>query len=110
VISVGSYLPDRSEVDDELIARSSIVAVDDRVAAFHHAGSIMGAVARRVILEQDVVSIGEVLIGAVPGRGGDHEVTFFNSIGLGVQDATAGEAVVAQARRSGAGLVLPSGA
>jgi ornithine cyclodeaminase/alanine dehydrogenase-like protein (mu-crystallin family) len=68
----------------------------------------MGAVARRVILEQDVVSIGEVLIGAVPGRGGGHEVTFFNSIGLGIQDATAGEAVVRQARKCDAGLVLPS--
>jgi len=109
VISVGSYLPDRSEVDDELISRSSVVCVDDRIAAFHHAGSIMGAVARGVVEEQDVVSIGEVLVGAVPGRSADDEITFFNSIGLGIQDATAGEAVVEQARRSGVGLVLPSG-
>jgi ornithine cyclodeaminase len=108
VISVGSYLPDRTEVDDELISRSSVVCVDDRIAAFHHAGSIMGAVARGVVEEQDVVSIGEVLVGAVPGRDAADEVTFFNSIGLGIQDATAGEAVVEQARRSGVGLVLPS--
>ncbi len=108
VISVGSYLPDRTEVDDELISRSSVVCVDDRIAAFHHAGSIIGAVARGVVEEQDVVSIGEVLVGAVPGRGAVDEVTFFNSIGLGIQDATAGEAVVEQARRSGVGLVLPS--
>jgi ornithine cyclodeaminase len=110
VISVGSYLPDRAEVDDELIRRASVVSVDDRIAAFHHAGSIIGAVARGAVAEEDVVSIGEVLVGAVGGRTAPDEITFFNSIGLGIQDATAAEAVLIEAEKTGAGLVLPSGA
>lgn len=108
VISVGSYLPDRSEVDDELVGLARVVAVDDRLAALHHAGSIMGPLARGVIAESDIVSIGELLLGVVPGRSAPDDVTFFNSIGLGIQDATAAEAIVDRARRDGVGRVLPS--
>jgi len=94
VVSVGSYLPDRSEVDDELVARAAVVCVDDRYAALHHAGSVMGPVERGVLDPVRLVTLGELVIGAEAARSSPEQVTFFNSIGLGVQDAAAAEVVV----------------
>ncbi|MER7079760.1 hypothetical protein [Saccharopolyspora kobensis] len=39
-------------------------------------------------------ALGEVLVGAAPGRRDAAEVVFYNSVGLGVQDAAAAHAVL----------------
>jgi ornithine cyclodeaminase len=48
--------------------------------------------------------LGEVLIGAHPGRADEEELTVFKSLGLAVEDLAAAELVVRKAREQGAGV------
>jgi alanine dehydrogenase len=47
--------------------------------------------------------LGEVLVGAAPGRTSDTELTLFKSLGLAVEDLAAAQYVVERARESGVG-------
>lgn len=94
VLAVGSFEPHRHEVDDELVRTARAVVVDDVDTSAAHAGPIMSALERGDLARERVRSLGEVLLGSTPGRTSDHEVVFYNSVGLGVQDAAAAHAVL----------------
>jgi ornithine cyclodeaminase len=51
--------------------------------------------------------IGEVLVGAAPGRTSPDELTVFRSLGLAVEDLAAAEYVVERARAAGVGAEVP---
>jgi ornithine cyclodeaminase/alanine dehydrogenase-like protein (mu-crystallin family) len=94
VISVGSFEHHRCEVDAELIQRAGAVVVDEVATAAKHAGPIAQALERSDIAREQLRALGAVLVGAEPGRGSAGEVIFYNSVGLGVQDAAAAHAVL----------------
>ncbi|MCO1580545.1 hypothetical protein M8C13_32800 [Crossiella sp. SN42] len=89
VVSVGSFAPDRHEVDQALLDRADRVVVDHVPTATGHAGPIMRAVAEGVLTEGDLTSLGEVLCGTRPGRRAPSDLVVYHSVGLGVQDAAA---------------------
>ena len=89
VVSVGSFEPNRREVDEELVRRAAAVVVDDPETAAGHAGPVIGVVAKA-----DLVALGEVVAGLRSPRTSPQDVIFYNSTGLGVQDAAAAWAVV----------------
>ena len=93
VISVGSFEAHRSEVPPELV-RAARVVVDDVGTALRHAGPVVRGVAAGALRPEDLVSLGDVLVGHAPGRTGPAEMVFYNSVGLGVQDAAAAHAVL----------------
>lgn len=103
VISVGSFAAHRSEVPAELLARAAAVVVDDVETSLEHAGPVVAAVQGGVLGRDDLVPLGDVVVGTHPGRTGDDELVFFNSVGIGVQDAAAAWAVVEAARARGLG-------
>lgn len=94
VLSVGSFAPDRHELDQELLARADRVVVDHVPTAAGHAGPIMRALADGLLREEELISLGEVLCGARSGRRGPEELVVYNSVGLGVQDAAAAALVL----------------
>lgn len=94
VISVGSFEHHRCEVDAELVRRAGAVVVDEVDAAATHAGPIAGALERGDIARERLRALGAVLVGAAPGRRDAAEVVFYNSVGLGIQDAAAAHAVL----------------
>ncbi|PKW17694.1 ornithine cyclodeaminase family protein [Saccharopolyspora spinosa] len=94
VISVGSFEHHRCEVDAELIRRAGAVVVDEVDAAATHAGPIVRALERSDIERAQLRALGAVLLGEAPGRAERGEVVFYNSVGLGVQDAAAAHAVL----------------
>lgn len=94
VISVGSFEAHRSEVPPELL-RAARVVVDDVDTSLTHAGPVVLGMSSGDLHRADLVSLGEVLTGAATGRGGPAELVFYNSVGLGVQDAAAAHAVLA---------------
>jgi ornithine cyclodeaminase/alanine dehydrogenase-like protein (mu-crystallin family) len=103
VISIGSITPDRSEVGLSVLAAAGTVVVDHRPAALEHAGPVIQALAAGLFQEADLVELGEVAAGRHPGRRGPDDLVFYNSVGLGVQDAAAAWAIVERARRLGVG-------
>ncbi|WP_037081408.1 ornithine cyclodeaminase family protein [Pseudonocardia spinosispora] len=94
VISVGSFEPHRSEVPPELL-RAARVVVDDVATSLGHAGPVVMGLSAGDLRETDLVSLGEVLTGAAVGRTDPAELVFYNSVGLGIQDAAAAHAVLA---------------
>jgi ornithine cyclodeaminase len=103
VISIGSITPDRSEVGLGVLAAAGTVVVDHRPAALEHAGPVIQALAAGLVAEADLVELGEVAAGRHPGRRGPDDLVFYNSLGLGVQDAAAAWAIVERAAELGVG-------
>ncbi len=106
VLSVGSFAPDRCETDQTLIHRCATVVVDDVQAAAEHAGPIVAALRDRTLERSDLVPLGDVLVGRHRGRRAPEDIVYFNSVGLGVQDAAAAWAIVLAARTDGRGCEL----
>ena len=52
---------------------------------------------------EDVVEIGEIVMGAQPGRSSSEELTLYRSGGVAAQDAAAAGMVLRRAKASGAG-------
>ncbi|MGO1052689.1 ornithine cyclodeaminase family protein [Crossiella sp. CA198] len=96
VVSVGSFAPDRHELDQALLDRADNVVVDHVRTATGHAGPIIRAVADGVLREGDLTSLGEVLCGTRPGRRRPSDLVVYNSVGLGVQDAAAAALVLSR--------------
>jgi ornithine cyclodeaminase len=99
VNAVGSSVPSARELDAATVAEATLV-VDRRESALNEAGDLLlaGFGAERIAAE-----LGEVLVGAHPGRTSEDELTVFKSLGLGVEDLAAGELVVRKARERGVG-------
>ncbi len=111
VLSIGSFSPDRCETDRGLIARAGSVVVDDVPTACDHAGPVVAALADGSIDRLDLVPLGDVIAGHRPGRDGEQDVVYYNSVGIGVQDAAAAWAIVqaAHSNRRGRELALCAG-
>ena len=99
VNAVGSSLPTTRELDTETMAAASLF-VDRRESTVNEAGDLLLA----GLGEEHIhAELGEVLIGAHPGRADEDELTVFKSLGLAVEDLAAAELVVRNARERGLG-------
>ncbi|MGW2285264.1 ornithine cyclodeaminase family protein [Streptomyces phaeochromogenes] len=103
VVSVGSFEPSRSEVDTEVVRRAASVVVDDPGTAAEHAGPVVDALRAGTLTRQDLIPLGEVLTGRHEGRTTGRDIVYYNSVGVGVQDAAAAWAVIDAARDQGVG-------
>lgn len=103
VVSVGSFEPTRSEVDREVVRRAAAVVVDDPETAAEHAGPIVDALRDGALTRSDLIPLGGVLTGSHPARTRPDDIVFYNSVGLGIQDAAAAWAVIEAARAREAG-------
>jgi ornithine cyclodeaminase len=97
VISIGSFAPDRHEVPAELAIRADAVVVDDVTASLEDAGPIMAAAAAEDGFARRLIPLGEVITGLRAARQADTDLIYYNSVGLGVQDAAAALAIVSAA-------------
>ncbi|KOU77982.1 ornithine cyclodeaminase [Streptomyces sp. MMG1533] len=101
VVSVGSFEPGRREVDAEVVRRAmalGAVVVDDPETAAGHAGPVVDALGEGLLTRDDLVSLGEVLTGRRTARTTPEGIVYYNSVGLGIQDAAAAWAVVEAAK------------
>lgn len=97
VVSVGAFAPDRMELPASLLDRADRIVVDHRPTGSAQSGPVVAAIAAGTLAADDLVELGEVLIGEAVGRADDDEVVLYFSVGIGVQDAAAAEAVLSAA-------------
>jgi ornithine cyclodeaminase/alanine dehydrogenase-like protein (mu-crystallin family) len=100
VTAVGSDEPSKWELDPDVLARASVVAVDDRKQTSSY-GELHHALEARAIEASSVVTLGELIAGAAPGRTGDDDVTVADLTGVGIQDAAIAAFVVRAAAQAG---------
>jgi alanine dehydrogenase len=106
VNAVGGRPPRMVELDPATIAGSGFF-VDRRESTENEAGDYLRALEEGAIGPNHIrAEIGEVLIGARPGRQNDEEITVFRSMGLAVEDLAAAEYVVERARERGLGTTV----
>jgi ornithine cyclodeaminase len=109
VNAVGSSVPFARELDSDAMARSRIF-VDRRESTINESGDFIMAREDGVVDNDDIVAeLGEVIIGAQPGRGTDEEITTFVSLGIAAEDIAAGDLVYRNAVASGTGLSVEFG-
>ena len=82
------------EVDDDLVATTSVF-VDDREAAAEESGELIHAASGSWSFDRIVGDLAELASGRA-GRRDDDEVTLFKSVGLAVEDVVVAAAVVAR--------------
>ena len=99
ITAVGSFTPQMRELDEETL-RGARLVVDQRAAALAEAGELEG---RR---DRDVVEIGEILSGRMPGRTDDAQRTVFKSVGNAIQDLVVAARAYERARAQGIGEEL----
>jgi ornithine cyclodeaminase len=102
--AVGGRPPQMTELDPETLAAAALF-VDRRESAENEAGDYRRALEEGAIGPDHIrAEIGEVLIGAKPGREDESQLTMFRSLGLAVEDLAAAEYVVRRAQETGAGV------
>jgi ornithine cyclodeaminase len=103
VNAVGSSIPTARELDAATVAAAALF-VDRRESALNEAGDYLLAVTEAGVGPDHIrAELGELLIGAAPGRTADDELTVFKSLGLAVEDLAAAELCLARAAERGIG-------
>lgn len=103
ITAVGTFVPEKREVDTETIRRAHRIVVDSREDCLAEAGDL-------IIPNAHIdAEIGEIINGDKLGRQSDDEITFFKSVGVAVQDAVAASAVLAEAEMKGLGTLVEIG-
>ena len=106
VNAVGASTPDSAEIDSALVAAARLF-VDHRESAQRQGGEILRAKAAGLVGDDCIAGeLGEVLIGRVPGRTGDSEITLYKSLGNVAQDLASTAWLEAAARAEGFGTRL----
>jgi ornithine cyclodeaminase len=109
VNAVGSSVASARELDAAAVSRSRLF-VDRREAALAEAGDFLIAKKERAVTDEHIVGeLGEVVVGAAPGRRSPSEITLFKSVGLAIEDVAAAHHIYAKARGSGIGRFLEFG-
>ncbi len=86
VDAVGAFRPDMRETDDDVLRRASLY-VDTRGGALSEAGDILIPLKTGIIDEEAIQGdLFDLCRGAAPGRQHRDEITFFKSVGTGVED------------------------
>jgi ornithine cyclodeaminase len=104
VNAVGSSVPSARELDAEAVAAASLF-VDRRESTLNESGDYLAAVQEAGIGPEHIrAELGELLVGAEPGRRDDTELTLFKSLGLAVEDLAAAALCLERAREQSVGL------
>ncbi len=101
--AVGACAPQAREIDSATMAAAKIF-VDRREATFAESGDYLIAAAEGAVGPDSIrAELGEVLIGAAPGRTSSEEITLFEALGLAVEDLACARLLyrVAQQARAG---------
>lgn len=101
VIAGGAY----REVDSETIRRAAKVVVDMKENL--HAPVFRPPLEERLIREEDIAELGELVLGRKPGRETAEEITFCKTEGVPAQDLVTAQYVLRKAEAQGIGTLVP---
>lgn len=100
--AMGADAPGKQELDSHILQKAKIII--DCWDQARHSGEINMPVHEGLVKRSDIPGkIGDVIIGAVPGRTSDNDITVFDSTGLAVQDIVTAWNVYEKALEKGIG-------
>ena len=92
ITAVGSDTPDKIELEPEVLARADVVVVDS-MAQSKSRGEVFRAVQAGAIGRDNVLELGNILVGRQLGRRNDDQITIADLTGVAVQDIQIAKAV-----------------
>jgi ornithine cyclodeaminase len=106
VMCVGACRPDQREMDPALVQRGRLY-VDSRAAAVVESGDVVMNITEGYFDASHIRGeIGELVLGRVPGRAANGDVTIFKSLGMAVEDVVAADLVYRRALETATGREL----
>jgi alanine dehydrogenase len=103
ISSIGAHAPAARELDSTIIKRASLLTAGLKEACLAEAGDYIIPIEEGAISQDDIFSIGEVIIGKKNGRTSNTEITIFKSVGISAQDVAVGKLVYDRALKEGIG-------
>lgn len=102
IAAIGADSPDKSEIAPSLMARAKVVV--DVLEQCLAMGDLHQAVKAGAMTSAQVYAdLGDIVIGAKPGRTRDDEIVVFDSTGTALQDAASAALIFERARAAGKG-------
>ncbi|MFD1928543.1 ornithine cyclodeaminase family protein [Sporosarcina siberiensis] len=89
---IGADMPGKQELETKLFGKSKIIV--DSVNQCVERGEVQHAIRNGLVLERDLIEMGEVILGYKQGRESDEDITIFDSTGLSIQDITTAKKVI----------------
>ncbi|GHV28915.1 ornithine cyclodeaminase [Synergistales bacterium] len=107
VNGVGSYIPDRRELDSEVIRRADVIFVDNMDAIMAEAGDILIPI-KEGVLKKDKIrgELGDLILGRVKGRASKGEITVMKTVGFATLDIVIAGNIYRKAKTLGIGTNL----
>jgi ornithine cyclodeaminase/alanine dehydrogenase len=103
---IGSYTPEMQEVDITTVKKAKIV-VDSFEASLAEAGDLIIPMKNGDITKDHIhAELGDLIIGQKKGRISDEEITFFKSVGMAIQDASAAKHAYLTAKEKNIGAEI----
>lgn len=98
----------RREVDDRVIARADVIAVNSREAVVQdEQGDLFEPMAKGIIALDDLAELGEIALGQKPGRTGAEQITVHkNNVGMGIGDLAIATCAYRRALAAGRGRMM----
>ncbi|HEX4417267.1 MAG TPA: ornithine cyclodeaminase family protein [Kofleriaceae bacterium] len=107
--AAGACFARTRELDTAAVVASRLI-VDRRESALAEAGDFLIPRAEGAIGDDHIAGeLGDVLLGALPGRRSASEITLFKSLGIAIEDLAAAHHIYTQAVATGAGASVPLG-
>lgn len=108
VSCVGTYQPDKHEIDPTLLMRADKIFCDSKEAALSESGDLLIPIRQGLISEKDIRGgLGEVINGTLQGRENDDEIIVFETVGIAAQDLITSGMIYEKVNHGGPTLQRP---
>lgn len=107
VNATGSNSLLKREVDDAVVSRAAVIAVDSLAAVPLESGDLLAPLQKGLIYPEALVELGQIAAGHHPGRTADDQVTLFKSHGIALEDIALAAVVYERAMERGVGTPFP---
>lgn len=104
--AAGANAANRRELDAATVLRARVLATDDRAQAQVEAAEFRDLVADARLRWDQVHELGDLVTGAVRGRGEEKDVTLFKSLGVALEDMAFAELIYRRALARGVGRAM----
>ncbi len=104
---VGSFQPHMQELDEYIITHADKVYVDTRDGVLNESGDLIIPIQKGSCTE-DVVTgeLGELILGKIPARDSNEEITLFKTVGSAVLDIVTARRIYEKAVEKGVGQII----
>lgn len=106
VNGVGAYTPEMHEIPECIVEKANIRVVDTKEGVFAEAGDIIDPIKQQLVLEDDFLELGDLVIDPTQCRLNEQQITLFKTVGTAVLDVYIGYDIYLKAKEKGIGTFL----